>query len=68
MSEKVNDDYPAQNKPMSDAQLKAVATAKYNAQPQEEEEQAHPHSRQMGLIEPKRLRSFGKNIHELKTP
>ncbi len=38
MTKQVNDDYPAQNKPMSDAELKAVATAKYNAQPQEEEQ------------------------------
>jgi hypothetical protein len=29
MAEKVNDDYPGKSKPMSDAQLKAIATEQY---------------------------------------
>ena len=37
MSEQVNDQYPKQSKPMTDEELKAVATAKYNSKPTTEE-------------------------------
>ena len=37
MSEQVNDQYPKQTKPMTDEQLKAVATANYNSKPTTEE-------------------------------
>ena len=37
MSEQVNDQYPKQSKPMTDKELKAVATAKYNSKPTTEE-------------------------------
>ena len=32
MAKKVNDEYPGNNKPMSDAELKAIATANYHSQ------------------------------------
>jgi len=37
MTEQVNDDYPTKPKPMTDAELKAIATAKFNSKSAEEE-------------------------------
>jgi hypothetical protein len=41
MSEKVNDQYPGKSKPLSDEQLKAMATAQYEAKQKEESVQVH---------------------------